>query len=72
MTITAAGLKAAVLAEMTAEFGAAQDAGKRDKFATVIGNAVVNYLKTNTVVKMNGNGLDTNGDTLVNNTGTIT
>jgi len=47
MALTAAGLKAAMLTQMTAQLGAAEDATKRDKLVTAISTAVIDYIKAN-------------------------
>ena len=50
MPMTTAGLKAAILSEMTSKLGSAEDGTKRDSFADAIASAVVNYIKTNAAV----------------------
>ena len=50
MAMTTAGLKSAILTEMTTQLGAAQDDTKRQLFADAIATAVVNYIKNNAAV----------------------
>lgn len=50
MAMTAAGLKAEIQTQLTTQFGAAEDATKREKLATAMATAIVNYLKANAQV----------------------
>ncbi len=50
MPMTVPGMKAAILAQLTAEMGAAQDTAKRDAFANAIATAVVSYIQANASV----------------------
>lgn len=48
MALSAAGLKAAIIAQL----GSADDSAKRDAFALALATAIVNYLVANAVVSV--------------------
>lgn len=52
MAMTVPGMKAAILAKLNSELGAAQDDTKRQSFANAIADAVVTYIQTNAAVPL--------------------
>lgn len=63
MALTAAGLKAAIVAQL----GSADDAAKRDAFALALATAIINYLTANALVTVTTTG----SATTQSGTGTI-
>lgn len=64
MTMTAAGLQAAIVGQL----GSADDSAKRDAFALALATAIINYLKSNALVSVTTTG----SATAQSGTGTIT
>lgn len=66
MSMTVAGMEAAIVAEIIAQFGTPQDAAILSKYAHATAKAVVEYIQNNAVVTVPG--VSTGGSTV---TGTI-
>ena len=70
MALSKPTMKSTIKAKMDSIMGTADDDGKRSDFAEAMADAVYDILTAQAATLLN-NGLDSNGDTLVNLTGKV-
>lgn len=71
MALNVSTMAATIVTKLQANQGAPVDAGKEAAFAQSLAEAIYDILTAQAQVAMSGGGIDTNGDTLVTNQGSI-
>ena len=71
MALSVTTIKTTIINEVDIAFGPTDDAATQEKFAEALAQAIFKVLTQQSTVAMAGGGADSNGDTLVVNTGAI-
>jgi len=72
MALSVTTIKATIEAELLATYGAPEIASEQDKFITAMAEVMFKVLTQQAVVVMAGAGVDTGGDSLITNQGSLT